>query len=269
MFMMTSVAFTGCVSEDDSSSTSESSDSSCEDSAPWLFVLNAQNVTIDLEGDISVNDTANGADMSISNGEFVGAVTAYTEAVAGERGNMRTIDDHYSTLLMLSAENKNGAITGFMDDGGEVTVTFKLVNAYNNSIGAYNTTSKGAFLSAELIGVNDNNGEVVNGTTFHLDNASYLIDSWWCEVLVAVGVAAAIAAWCFATDGECLAQMIDEEKVVSQAEKMTEAVVTVVDYFGEDWGANTYDGIYNMIYASKGVSLGSMIKKVIDYICDL
>ena len=151
----------------------------------------------------------------------------------------------------------------------EVTVTFKLVNAYNNSIGAYNTTSKGAFLSAELIGVNDNNGEVVNGTTFHLDNASYLIDSWWCEVLVAVGVAAAIAAWCFATDGECLAQMIDEEKVVSQAEKMTEAVVTVVDYFGEDWGANTYDGIYNMIYASKGVSLGSMIKKVIDYICDL
>lgn len=267
--MIVTTSMAGCLGNEssDSEETSESSD--CGDSAPWLFVMNIEDVTIDLIGDVPDNDSANGANMTISNAGFVGAVTAYTEAVEGERGSMRVIDDHYSTLLMLSAEKKNGAITGFMDDGGEVTVTFKLINAYNNSLGATNNSSDGAFLSAELIGVNDNNGDIVNGTSFHLDNASYLIDSWWCEVLVSVGVAAAIGVWCVATDGACLSSLVDEDVVAIQAEKMTEAVTSVVEYFGEDWGASTYDGIYKVIYAGKGLSLASMIEKVIDYICDL
>ena len=216
----------GCLGNDSDDSKdsddSESSSGGC-DSAPWLFVMTGHNVTIDLEAEIDTNASNMNATFTIHNEEFIGSVVAYTEAVEGERGEMVTTNDHYGTLWMLAAENKNGAITGIKDDGSEVTIAFKLVNVTNST--------DGVTLSAEFIGATDNRGEDVNGTLFEISEASYLIDSWWCEALVSVGVAAVIAAFCVVTDGACFAVAEDSEVV--------EEIIAVGEDFGYDWSSSS------------------------------
>jgi len=243
----------GCLGNDsddsDDSKDSDDSVSSSEgcDSAPWLFVMTGHNVTIDLEAEIDTNASNMNASFTIHNEEFIGSVVAYTEAVEGERGEMVTTNNHYETLWMLAAENKNGAITGIKDDGSEVTIAFKLVNVTNST--------DGVTLSAEFIGATDNRGENVNGTLFEISEASYLIDSWWCEALVSVGVAAVIAAFCIVTDGTCFAVAEDSEVV--------EDIIAVGDEYGYDWGNKAVaKALTDFSKSSAGIILDAVFQAV-------
>ena len=240
----------GCLGNDSDDSKdsddSESSSGGC-DSAPWLFVMTGHNVTIDLEAEIDTNASNMNATFTIHNEEFIGSVVAYTEAVEGERGEMVTTNDHYETLWMLAAENKNGAITGIKDDGSEVTIAFKLVNVTNST--------DGVTLSAEFIGATDNRGEDVNGTLFEISEASYLIDSWWCEALVSVGVAAVIAGFCVVTDGACFA--------VAEDSAVVEDIISVGEYFGYDWSSGSVaSALSGASKASAGGILSAVFKAV-------
>lgn len=270
--MIVTSSMAGCLGTEDSTSESTSESSDCDNGAPWLFVLNGGNVTIDLTNDsVHANDSANGANMSIYNEVFYGPVVAYTEAVEGEMGGgMQVIDNHFATLAMLASENKNGAITGFMDDGGEVTVTFSLISVYNNTSiydNDYNE-SNGTLATAQLIGVNDNNGEMVEGTSFHLNNASYLIDSWWCEVIIAVAVTEVIQLYCAYNAWSCIADVLNAEDTEDKAITIAEDVAWVIDELGYGWGANTINGLKREMIAAKGWNFAEFLWHIIDYICD-
>ena len=88
---------------------------------------------------------------------------------------------------MLSVQSKNGAITGVLEDGTDVTVAFKLVNVTNSGAGTE--------LHAKLIGIVDSDNNDVTPSNFRLETGAYLADSaFWntaCTIAIGAGVAAA------------------------------------------------------------------------------
>lgn len=238
-------SFTGCIGEDDETSPTVTEDP-CE-SDPWLFVMTGLNVTIDIEYEHDQLEVSKGADLLITNQNFSGPVTAYTEAETGKLGEVQVLKDHFGILYMLSVQSKNGAITGVLEDGTDVTVAFKLVNVTNSGAGTE--------LHAKLIGIVDSDNNDVTPSNFRLETGAYLIDSAWntaCTIAIGAGVAAAIAGFCFVSAGSCVAE--------GAAVESAAAAIAGTTGFGED-------AILTAIAAGAKSGVGGIMNAIFDLVC--